>query len=102
MCRRPVGRMPLRTRSRRCRERDRAFAAGGTLAALLDGGGFRSSRLARGAGRGEQVASDDHALYFASALVDGKGTRIAVHPLDIGFAGIADAAVDLHSLVHDT
>src|ERR1700739_1272294 len=53
--------------------------------------------LLRGAGK--EVAGDDGALYFAGAFVDGDDAGVAVHAFDIGLAGIAETAVDLHGFV---
>lgn len=47
----------------------------------------------------QQVASDDGALDFAGAFVDGDDAGIAVHAFHVGFAGIALAAVDLDGFV---
>src|SRR5580700_1846735 len=49
----------------------------------------------------EQVARDDQALNFAGAFVDREDTGVAVHALDVAFARIAHAAVNLDGLVGD-
>ena len=50
----------------------------------------------------EEIAGDDGALDFAGAFVDGDDAGVAVHALDFRFAGVAQAAVDLHGFVDDT
>ena len=53
--------------------------------------------LLRGAGK--EVAGDDSALNFAGAFVDGDDAGVTVHAFDVGLAGIAETAVDLHGFV---
>src|SRR5205807_7812318 len=90
--------------------------AAGTLAASFGPGGFEGFRLrlestraralagcciAHAAARGQQIAGDDHALDFAAAFVNGGDARVPIHTLNVGFSRIADAAMHLHSFVHD-
>src|SRR5690242_13658831 len=49
----------------------------------------------------QKVAGDDDALDFAGAFVDGDDAGVAVHALDVGFARVAGAAVNLHGFVND-
>src|SRR5882724_5499021 len=49
----------------------------------------------------EQIPRDDHALDFAGAFVNRDDAGVAVHAFDIGFARIAEAAVNLHGFVRD-
>src|SRR5579864_3110127 len=93
MCSRPVGRMPLRTRLRL----SGALSAGGTLMRLSGAGFFITTRLPCA----QQVSSDDEALNFAGAFVNRENAGVAIHALDVAFARIAHAAMNLHGLVGD-
>ena len=61
-----------------------------------------SIRLARFAPLGaKEIAGDDGALDFGSTFVNGEDASIPVHAFDVGFAGIAEGAVDLDRFVDD-
>src|SRR5215469_5019009 len=48
-----------------------------------------------------QVSGDDGALDFAGSFVNGDDTRVAIHALYFGFAGIAERAMNLDGFVDD-
>ena len=49
----------------------------------------------------QKIAGDDGALDFAGTFVDGDNAGVAIHALDVGFARVAEAAVDLDGFVDD-
>ena len=49
----------------------------------------------------QQIAGDDHALDFAGAFVNRDYAGVAIHALDVRFARIPQAAVNLHGFVRD-
>src|SRR5690348_14249476 len=98
MWRRPVGRMPERTR-------DLFLFVGGFIVKskpfTTEGTEDTEKYNPRASLCLQQLARDDGALHFASALVNRNHAGVAIIALDVAFARIAEAAVDLHGFVRD-
>ncbi len=51
--------------------------------------------------RAKKITGDNRTLDLACTLIYRDDTGVAVHAFDFGFAGVAQAAVDLHGFVDD-